>query len=104
MRKHCLAAVACLVAASLSGCGKETPPPAEPPPNPFAGLPFVLVPGPDGSLVPRTAGGKPLEPSKTPPADGIKAIRNLSQAVVLTIEGSCYHWVYVSGQWYKIPC
>ncbi|MFP5463677.1 MAG: hypothetical protein ACLGHR_02715 [Gammaproteobacteria bacterium] len=106
MRKHYpvgLAAVVCLVAASLSGCGKEAPS-AEPPPNPFAGLPFVLVPGPDGSLLPRSADGKPLEASKTPPVDGIRAIRNLRQAVVLTIEGSCYHWIYVNGTWYKVPC
>ena len=104
MRKHYLIAVACLAVASLSGCGKETPPSAEQPPNPFAGVPFVLVPGPDGSLVPRSADGKALEPSATPPTEGIKAIRNLSQAVVLTIDGSCYHWVYVNGRWYKVPC
>jgi hypothetical protein len=98
-------AVVCLAAAVLSGCGRQAPP-TEPPmqANPFVGLPFVLVPGADGTLEPRTADGKPLEPSDGPPGDGIKAIRNLSQAAVVTIEGSCYHWVYINGQWYKAPC
>ncbi|HCO42936.1 MAG TPA: hypothetical protein DCZ11_11695 [Gammaproteobacteria bacterium] len=98
-------AVVSLAGVALSGCGRETPP-AEPSPqtNPFAGLPFVLVPDKDGNLQPRTADGKPLEPREGPPGDGIKAIRNLGQAVVITIEGSCYHWVYVNGHWYRVPC
>lgn len=98
-------AVVSLVGVALSGCGRETPP-AEPPPqtNPFADVPFVLVPDENGNLQPRTADGKPLEPSDGPPGDGIKAIRNLGQAVVITVEGSCYHWVYINGHWYKVPC
>lgn len=98
-------AVVGLVGVALSGCGRETPP-AEPPPrnNPFDGVPFVLVPDENGRLQPRTADGRPLEPSDGAPGDGIKAIRNLSQAVVITIEGSCYHWVYINGHWYKVPC
>lgn len=98
-------AVVCLAGAVLSGCGRQAPP-TEPPTqaNPFAGQPFVLVPGEDGNLEPRASDGKPLERSDGPPADGIEAIRNLSQAVVVTIEGSCYHWVYINGHWYKVPC
>lgn len=88
----------------LSGCGrdKSAQPPGEV--NPFAGLPFVLAPGPTGELEPRDADGKPLPPSNTPPTEQIKAIRNLSQAAVLKIDGSCVYWIYIGGRWYQKPC
>ena len=92
-----------LLLAGLSGCGKDTPP-AKPPINPFAGLPFVLVPGPGGNLEPRTADDKPIAPADTPPTDAIKAIANLSQVSVLKIDGSCYYLIYSNGRWYKVPC
>lgn len=99
----CVAAVL-LAGFFLTGCGKEEP--TEPPKqgNPFASLPFVLVPGPNGNLEPRAADGRPIPPSQTPPAEQIKAISNLSQVAVLKIEGSCYYLVYVGGRWYQMPC
>ncbi len=102
--KLALTAAVLLIGAGLSSCGKDRS--TEPPPqaNPFAGLPFVLVPGPDGNLEPRAPDGKPIPPSDKPPAEGIKAIRNLSQVAVLKIEGSCYYWIYYNGRWYQVPC
>jgi hypothetical protein len=101
--KLALTAVVLVVGVGLSGCGKGAPP-AEPTANPFAGLPFVLVPDKDGNLEPRTPDGKPIPPSDKPPGEGIKAIRNLSQVAVLKIEGSCYYWIYYNGRWYQLPC
>jgi hypothetical protein len=92
------------VGAGLSGCGGEAPPAEPPPANPFAGLPFVLVPSADGNLELRLPDGSRLQPSEQPPDEAIKAIRNLSQVVVLKVEGSCYYWVYLAGRWYKMPC
>lgn len=101
--KLALTAAVLLVGIGLSGCGKDRS--TEPPPaNPFAGLPFVLVPGSDGNLEPRTPDGKPIPPSDKPPGEGIKAIRNLSQVAVLKIEGSCYYWIHYNGRWYQVPC
>lgn len=101
--KLALTAAVLLISAGLASCGKGRP--TEPPQvNPFAGLPFVLVPASDGSLEPRTPDGKPIPPSDQPPAEGIKAIRNLSQVTVLKIEGSCYYVIYNNGRWYKVPC
>jgi PBP1b-binding outer membrane lipoprotein LpoB len=97
-----LATAVLLTALGLSGCGKEKA--AKQSANPFAGVPFVLTPGPDGSLQPRTPDDKPIPPSQTPPADAIKTIRGLSQVAVLKIEGSCYYLIYANGQWYKVPC
>ncbi|MGK2942168.1 MAG: LPS translocon maturation chaperone LptM [Immundisolibacter sp.] len=89
----------------LTACGRKGPPPDSPEQvNPFAGLPFVLVPGPTGELEPRDANGKPLHPSDTPPSEGITAIRSVSQVLVLKVDGSCWTWIYVGGQWYKVPC
>lgn len=103
MGKSAPTMVLLLVGAGLSGCGKDRS--TEPPPaSPFAGLPFVLVPAPDGNLEARTPDGKLIPPSEKPPEDGIKAIRNLSQVTVLKVEGSCYYWIYFGGRWYKIPC
>lgn len=104
MHKTQRVAAALLAGFFLSGCGKEGP--AEPPTqgNPFASLPFVLAPGPNGNLEPRAADGRPIPPSELPPAEQIKAIRNLSQVAVLKIDGSCYYLVYIGGHAYKIPC
>lgn len=71
-----LVVAVCLVGAGLSGCGKEAPP-AKPPANPFAGLPFVLVPDKDGNLEPRTADGAPIQPSDKPP-EAAQSLRNLA--------------------------
>ncbi|ANX04449.1 hypothetical protein PG2T_09835 [Immundisolibacter cernigliae] len=102
--KLSVTAAALLVGVGLSGCGKDRSTEPAPQANPFAGLPFVLVPGPDGNLEPRTPDGKPIPPSDKPPEEGIKAIRSLSQVAVLKIDGSCYYWIYFQSRWYKAPC
>jgi hypothetical protein len=87
----------------LSGCGKgqqSGPPEAN---NPFAGVPFVLVPDRDGNLEPRTADGKPIAPSDKPP-EAAKRLRNLGPGTVLKLESPCIIWVYSNGKWYAIPC
>lgn len=102
--KLAVTAVALLVGVGLSGCGKDRSTEAPPQASPFADSPFVLVPGPDGNLEPRTPDGKPITPSDRPPEEGIKAIRNLSQVTVLKVDGSCYYSIVINGRWYKAPC
>ena len=99
-----LATAVLLTAMGLSGCGKDKAAEPAPQANPFAGLPFVLVPDQNGNLEPRTPDGKPIAPSDVPPPDAIKAVRGVSQVTVLKVEGSCYHWVFILGRWYLIPC
>ena len=100
--KTAWAAAVLVASTALSGCGQQKA--SEPQANPFAGLPFVLVPDQNGNLEPRTPDGKAIAPSDTPPPDAIKAIRGVSQVTVLKVEGSCYHWVFILGRWYLIPC
>ncbi|MBC7161039.1 MAG: hypothetical protein H5U26_02875 [Immundisolibacter sp.] len=105
MKKRTLASLAaamCLVGAGLSGCGKGEPP-AEPKANPFAGLPFVLVPDKDGNLEPRTADGAPIQPSDSPP-EIARNLRNLSPGTVLKLASPCVIWIYFNGKWYPVPC
>jgi hypothetical protein len=52
--KLALTVVVLVVGVGLTGCGKDRSTEPPPPANPFVGLPFVLVPGPDGNLEPRT--------------------------------------------------
>lgn len=92
----------CLLGGGLSGCGKQTPP-AEPQANPFAGLPFVLVPDKEGNLEPRTADGAPIQPSDTPP-EAAQGLRNLAPGTMLKLEKPCVIWVYYNGKWYPVPC
>ena len=96
-------AAAMVVVFAVSACGKKTDvPPREA--NPFAGLPFVLVPDKEGKLVLRDANGQPAAPNEGPLPEQIKAIRALTQVTVLKIEGSCYYWIVIGGVWYKMPC
>lgn len=97
-----LAAAMCLVGAGLSGCGKEAPS-TESQANPFAGLPYVLVPDKDGNLEPRTADGAPIPPSDKPP-EAARGLRNLAPGTVLKLESPCVIWVYYNGKWYPVPC
>lgn len=97
-----LATAICLVGGGLSGCGKGEPP-AEPKANPFAGLPFVLVPDKDGTLEPRTADGAPIQPSDKPP-EAARGLRNLGPGTVLKLASPCVIWVYYNGKWYPVPC
>lgn len=92
----------CLVGTVLSGCGKEAPP-TEPQANPFAGLPFVLVPDKEGNLEPRTADGAPIQPSDKPP-EAAQGLRNLAPGTVLKLQKPCVIWVYYNGKWYPVPC
>ncbi len=103
-RSAACVAGALLVGLVLSGCGRDKSAQQPVAANPFAGLPFVLAPGPNGELEPRDADGKPLPPSDRPPTEQIKAIRNLSQVAVLKIDGSCVYWIYIGGRWYQKPC
>ncbi len=105
MTRNAAVVVAALFAGFvLSGCGLDKPAEQPTESNPFTGLPFVLVPGQDGTLEVRDANGKPVAPSDVPPGEGIKTIRNLSQVTVLKIDGSCFYWVYIGGRWYQRPC
>lgn len=96
-----LATVVLLVGAGLSGCGKQRA--AESQVNPFAGVPFVLVPDQNGNFEPRTADGRPIAPSDTAP-EAAKGLRNLSAGTMLKLESPCVIWVYINGKWYPIPC
>jgi len=96
-----LAVAVWLAALGVSGCGKEKA--VEPQANPFAGVPFVLVPDQDGKLEPRTPDGKPIAPSETAP-EAAKGLQNLSAGTVLKLESPCVIWVYINGNWYPIPC
>lgn len=100
-RNFVFAAAMLSVGVGLSGCGKKPGPESRV--GPFAGVPFVLVPDQHGNLEPRTADGKPIAPSDTPP-EAAKGLRNLAPGTVLKLESPCVLWVYANGKWYPVPC
>ena len=98
-----LGAALYLIGAGLSGCGKDAPPAEPPSANPFAGLPFVLVPDKEGQLELRAADGALLQPSDKPP-EAAKGLRNLAPGTVIRSQSPCVIWVYFNGRWYPVPC